>query len=142
MDSNQTESGLKTDDISLFPKKPKKNYCLIISLVIGAIILIGGIIALIVVLTRKKRDDSPGTPIENVNITYSKNELKFFDIRKNIFSTIYGENENKEENSTFYYECVFGIKNKSSTLFTSNNKLFVFVFIKRFRFKICFIKCF
>ena len=120
MDSNQTQSGLKNDNSSLFPKKPKKNYCLIIAIVIGALILIGGIIVLIIVFALKKGDNSNEKPIKNVNISYYKNELKIFDIQKNISSTIYGENENKEESSTFYYKCALGIKNKIEEVNSSN----------------------
>ena len=48
---------------------------------------------------------------KEVNITYTKNEFKIFNIEKNISSTIIGEEDIRDENFTFYYKCVFGIKN-------------------------------
>ena len=50
-----------------------------------------------------------------INISYNKDELKFFNIEKNISSTINGEGNKREQNNTFYYVCTLGIRNKNGT---------------------------
>ena len=46
-----------------------------------------------------------------LNISYRKNELKFFDIEKKITSRAIGDENKKEESQIFYYKSVLGIHN-------------------------------
>ena len=65
-----------------------------------------------------KNDDSDEETKDQpifINISYNKDELKFFNIEKNISSTINGEGNKKEQNNTFYYVCTLGIRNKNGT---------------------------
>jgi hypothetical protein len=72
--------------------------------------LIVGVIVLIVCLRKKKGDGDKNDPI--VNVEYNKNEIKLFDVEKNISSKIIGEDVEKVENKTFNYFCILGVKDK------------------------------
>ena len=98
------------------------------------VVVVGGGIVLLVLLSSKK-DDSDNykqptptipnyiptdeitneykepSPTLNISITYNKTELQILDIQKNISSLIFGEADNIEKNSTFFYKCLLGIKN-------------------------------
>ena len=129
MSSNNTFDKFNISDIAnkdYSPKKSKKKKkCIIISIIV-AIIIIGAVIGIIVAVKNKKNkkssisypDEKPEEPEEEeepifIDIKYTQDELKFFNIEKNITSTIKEEGDNqKDQNNTLYYVCTMGIRDK------------------------------
>ena len=101
MSSNNTFDKFNISDIAnkdYSPKKTKKKKkCIIISIIV-AIIIIGAVIGIIVAVKNKKNkkssisypDEKPEEEEEPIfiDIKYTQDELKFFNIEKNITSTI------------------------------------------------------
>ena len=127
MNQNQSFSNYNFNTISMpdsgdsYKKSKRKKRCIIIISVIAALIIVGVIIAIIFAL--KKKDKKKSIPNEEeaehipIEIKYTQDELRFFNIEKNISSTIKGEEgeENqREQNNTLYYVCTMGILNKTS----------------------------
>ena len=127
MNQNQSFSNYNFNTISMpdsgdsFKKSKRKKRCIILISVIAALIIVGVIIAIIFAL--KKKDKKKSIPNEEeaehipIEIKYTQDELRFFNIEKNISSTIKGEEgeENqREQNNTLYYVCTMGILNKTS----------------------------
>ena len=67
---------------------------------------------------KPEEEDEQDKPIEEeepifIDIKYTQDELKFFNIEKNITSTIKEEGDNqKDQNNTLYYVCTMGIRDK------------------------------
>ena len=122
------------------PKKSNKKKIIIIVSVIAGIIIVGAVIGIIFALkggdkkkkstvtyipeTDEKTDDNDDNGDKNddpedesddepilIDISYNQDELRFFNIEKNISSIINEENQ-REQNTTCYYVCTLGIKNK------------------------------
>ena len=138
--TNYPIQNYEVDSISK-PKPKSKKKCIIISSIIAVVIAAGIVAIIVGVISSKKNKEPTKKPItytdgdgedsdsdsdsnspessdnvekqieKEVNITYTKNEFKIFNIEKNISSTIIGEEDIRDENFTFYYKCVFGIKN-------------------------------
>ena len=118
MSSNNTFDKFNISDIAnkdYSPKKSKKKKkCIIISIIV-AIIIIGAVIGIIVAVKNKKNkkssisypDEKPEEPEEEeepifIDIKYTQDELRFFNLEKNITSTIKEEGDNqKDQNNTF-----------------------------------------
>lgn len=96
-------------------KKKKKRIAIIITI---AIILIAAGIVLIICLTKKRGDGkikiNDGLNKPTVNIIYNQDEIKIFDVEKNISSKIIGETDDKLQNIKFKYLCILGVKDKLS----------------------------
>ena len=58
-------------------------------------------------------DDNPNKEPINIEISYIKDELRLFDIEKNITSRIYKESDNETQETMMKYICAFGIKNNT-----------------------------
>ena len=104
--------------------KNKKKRWIIIGVAVGIIILAVAIVITVVLINKSHKTkhnsgkDSDGNNEDQpiyVNISYNQDELKFFNIEKNISSTINPEGNKKENNNTFYYVCALGIRNKTET---------------------------
>ena len=102
----------------------------IIAIISSVVILLIVIIIVMVLIFKGKdkdkkkiiiRDDDSDEPIANVS--YNKNEIKFFNVEKNISSKIVEENDERQQNETFNYICILGVKNKLESE-NVNNKLF------------------
>ena len=102
----------------------------IVAIISSVVILLIVIIIVMVLIFRGKdkdkkkiiiRDDDSDGPIANVS--YNKNEIKFFNVEKNISSKIVEENDERQQNETFNYICILGVKNKLESE-NVNNKLF------------------
>ena len=59
-------------------------------------------------------DDNPNKDPINIEISYIKDELRLFDIEKNITSRIYKESDNETQETMMKYICAFGIKNNTA----------------------------
>jgi len=58
-------------------------------------------------------DNSIYAKPKKTNITYNEGQLKFFNIEKNISSKILGENNKTQENDTYNYLSVLGVKSEN-----------------------------